>query len=285
MAFNGRGLMINGQMNTLILQRKITILDIYSSKRIARAILIAVVLIFTLSACGDDLPPNMVHNPDQLAGTHIGVLQGSPSLRLASEYGTVHVASTREELLSTLRLGAVDAVLMESTAANAFVSGASGIRILPNPLIEYELRFAVPVENPELLRVVNASLATLESNGVLQGFRDKYFGVRSFTYIAPDDISSRPGSLVLAVPPEAYPFSFRDRDGNMTGLHVDVARAIADLRGLELIVIEVDPGDLVTAVWHGRADISAGWLPDDIGYFITVSEPYAIISHSIVVRR
>ena len=243
----------------------------------------AALLLFT--ACESGLPPNTVYSPEDLQDALIGALSGSPSVRLASEHGTALAASTDEDLMRNLRAGSVDAVLMESNTAAHVVSSESGVRILSESLLEYELSFAVPRENPQLLAVINSTLDALESNGTLPGLRDRFFAGRNFVYRPPEDVPPRPGYLILAVPPNAFPFSYIDNEGNFSGLNVYVARAICDFLGIELRIIEVDAADLVTAVWHGIADFSAGWLPDDIGDFVTVSNPFAEISHSIIVRR
>jgi ABC-type amino acid transport substrate-binding protein len=128
-------------------------------------------------------------------------------------------------------------------------------------------------------------LGTLEANGTLNGLRSRFFGGRNFVYVPPEGVTQTPRYLTLAAPPEAYPFSFRDEQGNLTGLSVYVARALTDILGIELRIIELDPADLVTAVWHGRADFAVGWLPDDLGDVVIVSEPFAQVEHSIIVRR
>ena len=249
------------------------------------ALVLAASLILPLYGCDRGLPPNEVESPDDLDGRIIGAVQGSPSVRLASERGVLWASNTGEELMESLRLGNVDAVLMESFAAAALVSATSGVRILPDPLIEYELRFAVPRENAQLLQVINSTLSSLEANGTLNGLRSRYFGGRNFVYVPPDNVTQTSRYLILAVPPEAYPFSFRDEQGEFSGLSVYVARAITDFLGVELRISEFNPPDLITAVWHGRADFAAGWLPDDLGDVVNVSDPYAQVEHSIIVRR
>jgi polar amino acid transport system substrate-binding protein len=247
--------------------------------------LLAVVLMLSLVGCNRGLPPNEVEHPDDIDGRIIGAIRGSPSVRLASERGILWVEDTGEQLMERLRIGDVDTVLMESFAASSLVSATSGVRILPYPLIEYELRFAVPRENTQLLQVINTTLETLEANGTLNGLRSRYFGGRNFVYVPPEDVTPTSRYLTLAVPPEAYPFSFRDEQGGLSGLSVYVARAITDILGVELRFVELDPADLITAVWHGRADFAVGWLPDDLGDVVNVSEPYAQAEHSIIVRR
>ena len=263
---------------------KTTAATINMYRRISAAVFVCTALLL-LAACEYDLPPNTVYTAEDMQGALIGALSGSASVRLADEHGTVMVADSDEDLMRNLRSASVDAVLMDTFTAEDVVASTSGVRILSETLIEYELSFAVPRENPQLLAVINSTIEALESNGTLPGLRDRFFAGRSFVYRPPQDVEPRPGYLILAVPPNAPPFSYIDDTGGFSGFNVYVARAICDFLGVELRIIPVESADLVTAVWHGIADFSTGWLPDDIGDFVTVSYPFAEISHSIIVRR
>ena len=245
----------------------------------------AAMLAAVAAGCRGGRPPNIVHTSEDVPGKAIGALNGSPSVRLADELGDLRVFQSGDELLRGLRDGAVDCVIMESTDATALVSIASGVRILPESILEYDLRFAVANENRELLEVLNAALEALHANGVLRGLRDRYFSGRSYTYVPPTDIPQRPGSLTLAVPPNVFPYSYWNENGEFGGFNVEVTRAVCDYLGVELEVIQVDAGQLVTAVWFGTADLALGWLPGDIEGQVSISEPYAFAYHSIIVRR
>ena len=237
-----------------------------------------------LVSCRDERPPNIVFSLDDVPGRYIGALYGTPSARLADELGTARAYYSGEELINGLMAGSVDCAVMESVLANELVNGESGVRILSDTLLEYELRFAVPRENAELLAVVNSTLATLNTNGTLRGLRDKYFSGSNYTYSPPKDVEPHPGSLTLAISPDSPPYSYKDGD-EYTGLDVEVAEAICDILGVELRIIEEDPDELVTSVWFGRAELAAGWLPDDVDGQVSISEPYANTAHVILVRK
>jgi polar amino acid transport system substrate-binding protein len=212
-------------------------------------------------------------------------MQGSPSAILAEDLGTAMEFSTGEELMYHLRSGMLDCVIMESTVAAELVSATSGVRILNEPLLEYDMRFAVAKENVQLLQAVNSALETLRENGTLRGLLNSYFAGRSFTYVPPDDVAARPGYLSVAISPDSPPYSFIDENGELAGLDIDVARAVCDILGVELRLIEMEARDLVTAVWFGRADLALGWLPVDGEELIAISDAYASSAHVVIVRR
>jgi len=249
-------------------------------------ILLAALVSTLLSGCRPAPPPNTVFSLEDVYGKVIGTMSGTPSERLANELGKALAFSTSDELVSNLFAGTIDCAVMESTVAGELVAGTSGVRTLSEPLLIYDLRFALPRENDELLRVVDNALATLRSNGTLRGLRDKYFSGRRYTYVPPTGVEQRPGLLTLAVPPDSPPFSVMDSEGGFSGLDIEVARAVCDIIGIELEIIEYDAWELVTAVRYGRADLALGWLPSEgEEQLIHISEPYANVEHVVVVRR
>ena len=256
----------------------------FFSRRFFCSLLIALALI-TLSGCRDKSPPNEVNSIEDVSGRVIGALSGSPSVRLADELGTSHALNSGDELMSFLKAGALDCVVMESNAAEALVDRTSGVRILSEPLLEYDLRFAVAKENAELLNNINTALSALNDNGTLSGLRDKYFARGNYTYTPPQNITRHPGTLILALPPDSPPYSVLGADGDFSGMDVDVGHAVCDYLGVGLRIIDYDATDLVTAVWFGRADIALGWLPSEGEEIVNISEPYAHAVNVVIVRK
>jgi len=258
-------------------------LPLLARKAITAFIALAVALL--AAGCGDKPPPNHVNGPEDVSGKKIGAIEGSPSVVLAEELGIAAVFPSGSELMYHLVTGLLDCVIMENTVASELVSETSGVRILSEPLLKYDLRFAVAKENAELLEAVNSSLGTLRENGTLGSLRDMYFSGRKYTYVPPDDVPARPGSLSLAVPPDSPPYSYLDAGGEYKGLDVDVARAVCDRLGVELLIIGYEARDLVTSVWYGKADLALGWIPVEGEDKVAVSDPYADAVLVIIVRR
>jgi len=188
-------------------------------------------------------------------------------------------------MMSELRSGDIDCVIMESTTAAELVSNTSGVRILSEPLLVYDLRFVIPKENSRLVIAVDLVLEELDRNGMLRGLYNKYFAGRNFTYEPPEETEPRSGTLTVALPPDSPPLSFKDDDGRLIGMDVELAIAIGDILGVELRVLEYDAWELVTAVWHGRADLALGWHPGEGEGLINTSEPYATVIQVVIVRR
>jgi len=241
--------------------------------------------IVVLSGCRDERPPNLVFSIEDVNGRIIGAIYGTPSVRIADELGAARPLRTGDELMGNLLIGSVDCVIMERSAAEEVLTRTQGVRMLPEPLLEYDMRFAVAKENAELLQAVNNALVALNENGTLGGFRDKYFSGIDFVYVPPEDVELHPGSLTLALPPDSPPYSSMDAEGRFSGMDVDVARAVCDYLGVELQIIENDARELVTAVWFGRADLALGWLPSEGEELINISEAYSHAVHVVLVRK
>ena len=246
-------------------------------------ILIAALLVSLVAAC--NRVPNEINSPEDVEGRIIGGLEGTPSLRLADELGTAISFTSPNDMMAELRAGNIACAIMERTTALELVSNTPGVRILYEPLVEYELRFAIALENRGLLNAVNAALDELGRNGTLRGLVNKYFSRGNFRYVSPEDDEPRTRTLLIALPPDSPPFSFKGEDGRFTGMDVEIAVAVSDILGVNLEVVENDAWDLVTAVWHGRADMALGWHPGEGEGIVRKSEPYATAVHVIIVRR
>jgi len=244
-------------------------------------------LLVLLVGCADD--PNPISSPEDIGRhTTIGALAGSPSLFLAGELGRAVAYTSEIDMMNDLRAGILGCVIMESTTAEELVSNVSGVRILSEPLVEYELRIGVPRENTALLSRINEALEILERNGTLRGIADQYFARRDFDFVPVEDYEDERevgGYLRVALPPDSPPFSFRNAEGSFVGMDIDVVRAVADVINVDLQVIETDLSNLVEAVWLGIADISLGWHSLEDEGLISVSEPYARAVHVVIVRR
>jgi len=240
-------------------------------------------ILLSVTACSRF--PNVVHTPEDVEGKLIGGLEGTPSLRLADELGTARAFFSEEDMMSELRMAGIDCAIMERTTAQELVSNTSGVRILPDNLVEYELSFAVPMENAALLEAIDYALEELDRNGTLRSLANKYFSRGIFSYVTPDETIERTGSLTIALPPDSPPFSFKNEEGLFVGMDVEIAIVVGDLIGVEFIPVETDAWELVTAVRYGRADLALGWHPGEGEGLISKSIPYARAVHVIIVRR
>ena len=241
--------------------------------------------LLVVQGCKDKVPPNLIYSIDDLPGRTIGALSGSPSARIAGELSTTLLFSSGEDMIKNLMAGSVDCVVAENTFAQELVAGTPDVRILDETLIEYNNSFAVAKENEMLLNAINTALAALDKNGTLGGLRDKYYSGRDYKYIPPESVAEHPGSLILAVTPDTPPNSYLGANGEYEGIDVEITRAVCDYLGVKLVIEEFEAGELITAIRFGKADIALDWLPGDGEELVNLSDSYAQIEQSIIVRR
>jgi len=248
------------------------------------AVLPVVLTAVLLTGCRSG-PPNEVFSPEDAKGRVIGAMTGTPSVKLADELGIAREFDSAAEMMNQLRMGLIECAIMESTTAAELVSDTPGVRVLYESLVVYDMHFAVPKENAELLEAVNKALAALHQNGTLRGLSNKYFAGRNYTYRAPFLAEPHTKYLTVAVPPDSPPFSYKDSGNILVGMDVDVARAVCDQLGVEMRIIEYDSWELINAVWFGRADLALGWVPGEGEDIINISDAYANAAHVVIVRR
>ena len=77
--------------------------------------------------------------------------------------------------LEALRVGDVDLVLSDSTAANGYVAASDGgLKIIGEPLGTEQFGFIFP-KSSDLVEPINAAIAAMEADGTLEALNQKWF--------------------------------------------------------------------------------------------------------------
>ena len=102
---------------------------------------------------------------------------------------------------------------------------------------------------------------------------------------ASDITTVEEGSLIMATNAAFPPYEYYDGD-DIVGIDVEIAQAIADKLGLELVVNDMDFGSIISTVQDGQADIGAAGITvtDDRLENVDFSDSYATGVQVIVVR-
>ncbi len=121
-------------------------------------------------------------NPSAVADVKIGVQQDTTGHIYASDepknwgFGEDKVIAykTGPDAVQGLLTGKVDAVIIDSEPAKAFVAQNEGLKILDGAYADEEYAIAINKTNSELLEKVNAALKKFTDNGEIQKIVDKY---------------------------------------------------------------------------------------------------------------
>jgi polar amino acid transport system substrate-binding protein len=240
-----------------------------------------------LTGCAGNMAANTVFSGDDLKDKKIGVAKNTAATYYADGYGTLQQYDSSETMLVDLKNGGIDCAVMDEALAKSLTKKVAGLKILPQPLVETEFRFAIAKENPDLLEAVNAALKELKESGTLQKIIEGYQPGNDYRYVSPENIDLSHGTLTLAVDAAMPPYSYYDSQNLPAGLHIDIARAVCDLLQVAMDVSVVGSSDLVLTVQYGKADLSLGGAADDEenAKLAVFSNPYTTSTQVIVTRR
>ena len=98
--------------------------------------------------------------------------------------------------------------------------------------------------------------------------------------------NSEKTTLVMATNAEFPPYEYREGD-SIIGIDVEIARAIAEDMGLELVIEDMAFDSVIAAVQSGKADIGIAGLTVDEDRLVNVnfSEPYTTAAQVVIIKE
>lgn len=158
--------------------------------------------------------------------------------------------------------GNLDAVVVDEGPAGELVKANKGVKLIDIRLTDEEYAFGVDKNNDELLNKVNEFITKAMSDGTIEGIMNKYFneegeitGIES----AALDNSRADEQLVVATNAAFPPFEYTMGD-KFAGIDMEIAAALADYLGMELVIQNMDFESVVTSVGKNGVDIAMAGL-------------------------
>ena len=248
------------------------------------AMLLALVMVLSLAACGNQAPPDANNNDasddnsDTPAEVTYAVEAGSAGeeVALANGYNVVSVDSQAKALME-VQAGTADAAIIDSLMAGAMVGEGTSypnLTITDQKLTE-ELYGVGCRKGSDLASFINSVMADAYADGVLEATAETY-GVQAalveqpaseFTASESDsDVQyiKDKGTLVIGIT-EFEPMDYQDADGNWIGFDADMAKLVAEKLGVEPVftvinwdnkVFELN-GKGIDVVWNGMTITTA----------------------------
>ena len=98
--------------------------------------------------------------------------------------------------------------------------------------------------------------------------------------------SAEKKTLVMATNAEFPPYEFREGD-SIVGIDVEIAQAIADDMGMELVIDDMAFDSIIVAVQSGKADIGIAGMTVDEDRLTNVnfSEPYTTAAQVVIIKE
>ena len=259
----------------------------------------ALVLIFVLigalalAACGSDSTPDapVINSPADLStpGIRIGVQLGTTGHTYADENfrdATVIPYDTNSDAILAVLAGDVDAVIMDSEPARNFVAQNAGrIRQLDELLTQEAYGISLQRGSP-YTALFDGALDTLRSNGTLYSLIDYWVleDESASRYVTPPGTTHPNGTLFMGTNADFPPFEFIEYN-EIVGLDPDIARAIGDLIGYEIEIMDMDFAGIIIAVQTGQVSFGmAGMtITDERRGQVDFTQGYFLSGQSVIV--
>ncbi len=258
----------------------------------AAAFGMAVCMAAALAACGK-AAPNTVFSVDDLPGKTIGVQLGTTGDIYASDFeeegSTIERYNKGNDAVQALKQGKIDCVIIDSQPAQAFVEKNPELTILEEEFAVEEYAMCISKENAELKDAINGALAELKSEGVLDSIIANYIGDDTrgkSPYVSPEDVDRSNGTLVMATNAAFEPYEYHEGD-KIVGIDADMAQAICDKLGYELVIEDMEFDAIINAVQSGKADIGVAGMTvtEDRLKSIDFTDSYTTATQVIIVRK
>lgn len=276
----------------------------YRFLKLGAAALVTVMLLALAAGCAA-APANTVFSIDDLPGKTIGVQLGTTGDIYASDYeepetvaesgsetaapaSTIERYKTGAEAVQALKQGKVDCVIIDSEPAKAFVAKNSDLKILDDPFALEEYAICISKDNSALKDKINAAIADLKADGTIDNIIKNYIGddtKGTLPYTSPADVDRSNGTLTMATNAQFEPYEYIE-GGKVVGIDADLAQAIADKLGMELVINDIDFDAIISAVQSGKADIGVAGMTitEDRLKSIDFTDSYTTATQVIIVR-
>lgn len=231
---------------------------------------------------------------DDLSGKNIGVQIGTTGDIYASDYknddaGTQITRFNKgADAVQALKQNKVDCVIIDEQPAKAFVNKNKELTILEEEFATEDYAICIAKENTELKHKMNDALKELKEDGTLANIINNYIGddTKGKTpYVSPAGITRENGILTMATNVAFPPYEYYENNV-ATGIDVDLAQAIADKLGMELVISDIEFDSIIIAVQTGKADIGVAGMTvtEDRLKNIDFSDSYTTAKQVIIVN-
>jgi len=257
------------------------------------ALLLALTLILSFAACGggDDLVAISSPSDLEAEGFRIGVQLGSTGHSFAeSNFPDAEILAydSNSDVILALLSGDVDAVIMDDSPAQNFVAQNAGrLAQLDEMLTEEYYGIAFQLGSPYTV-LFNEALDTLRANGTLDSLIDYWVNENTETagrYESPAGTTHPNGTLLMGTSADWPPFEFIEA-GQIVGLDPDIARAIGDLLGYEIEIVDMTFDTIILSVQTGQVDFGMAGMTvnEERLEHVDFTQGYFLSGQSIIVR-
>jgi len=258
-------------------------------KKLLSAFLLILLLVSAFAACGggDGVTVNSIEDLDEAV---IGVQNATTGHTFVNDNlpnATADAFPQGADAVQALLAGQVDAVIIDGLPAMQFVAANEGqIRALDEDLTSEYYGIAFQLGSP-YVALFDEALDTLRANGTLQGIFDYWVNELpgASRYVTPEGTEHPNGTLTMATNAGFPPFEMWEGD-QIVGIDPCIARAIGDLLGYEIEIIDMGFDAIILSVQAGQEDFGMAGMTirDDRREFVDFTQGYFNASQRVLVR-
>ena len=132
-------------------------------------------------------------------------------------------------------------------------------KVIEIDLTDEEYAFGVDKTQPDLLKEVNTFIADMNSDGTFEEICNHYFGDGEPVAVESATLDSSKDQLVVATNAAFEPFEYTKGE-NYYGIDMEIAKALADKLGKELVIQNMDFDAVCLSVGQQKCDIAMAGL-------------------------
>ncbi len=171
-----------------------------------------------------------------------------------------------------------------SEAASESTSSKKTAKVIEIDLTDEQYAFGVDKDQPELLTQVNDFIKSMNEDGSFEEICNHYFGDGEPVAVESATLDSSKDQLVVATNAAFEPFEYTKGE-NYYGVDMEIAKALADKLGKELVIQNMDFDAVCLSVGQHKCDIAMAGLtikPDREEY-VSFSDSYYKASQKLIV--
>ncbi len=171
-----------------------------------------------------------------------------------------------------------------SEAASENASSKKTAKVIEIDLTDEQYAFGVDKDQPDLLKSVNDFIKTMNEDGSFDEICNHYFGDGEPVAVESAALDSSKDQLVVATNAAFEPFEYTKGE-NYYGIDMEIAKALADKLGKELVIQNMDFDAVCLSVGQHKCDIAMAGLtikPDREEY-VSFSDSYYKASQKLIV--
>jgi ABC-type amino acid transport/signal transduction systems, periplasmic component/domain len=223
---------------------------------------------------------------EDLNGKRIGVITGTVFEYVVNntlDYTRMFNFTDMSEMVQSLRNGELDCIVDDEPILRYIASGADDLTVIDRLRTDaYALAFNR--ERHKLRREFDGRIRAMLADKTIEKIVDAWMKNEGETSPMPE--ASRDAVLRLGTFPDTPPFVFNDDDGNITGIDVEIVKAICRDLGYGLAITPMDFDSMFDEVQNGSVDVIAACITvtGDREPFVAFSIPYYHGGIAVMVR-